>query len=266
MASEPVLDLGHFYYSNGTLAHYSSCHSFYAAFSVKEIEELYEFKIEQIYDADITYTYTTKTNFYEGASPEPDGPHTVTEFISSKEIGGNTGHGIFGKKYTWNRIVDSTTFIKSVEEDSNDDIDAETRAKLESSDFVFRFAEFEFISAGWGITRTYVEEFSVLRLHFVTTNGKTYNLGAVSDIVTGSTESSGGIGMLDNIQNTIEEAFDGIKMIFAIVIFILLFVVLGGPIRFIFGLLYDGIKFIFNFLIYLISIPIKIIGWIFKSK
>ena len=242
-------------YDNGTLTHSSSCYGYFVAFKVEGYD------VEQIYDADITYTYT-KHSITNGVHSTFD-PVTITDYISDKETGGNGAFGILGKKYTWERIVDITTFKDSVKADANHEFTEEQIQKLSDSEFVFRFAEFSSIRNTNTINYTDVNEVSILRLHFLTPLG-TYNLGAVSDIVSGSNSAFDEITKNDNIQNTIEETLDGIKMIFAILIFILLFVVLGGPIRFIFGLLYDGLKFIFNFLIYLISIPFKIIAWIFR--
>ena len=137
------------------------------------------------------------------------------------------------------------------------------KAKLSSSEFVFRFAEFSRINTTYTLNYTEVDNVSVLRLHFLTPLG-TYNLGAVSDIVTGSNIPDMSVTKLDNIQNSLEEISDFFKLIITIVVFIFLFLLLKGPVSFILKLTWDVIKFVFNAVLLLLSLPLRIIAWFFR--
>ena len=53
-------------------------------------------------------------------------------------------------------------------------------------------------------------------------------------------------------------------MALGIIILIVALTFLGGPISFVLRIVYDGIKLIIKALLWLISIPFKIIGWIFR--
>ena len=87
-----------------------------------------------------------------------------------------------GKKYEWDRIQRVDDFIKS------EDLKDETKKNLEGKEWVLRFVESEITTvAGPSSVTTYwtdISNVTVLRLKFVTA-GKLYNLGTVSDKVTG---------------------------------------------------------------------------------
>ena len=98
------------------------------------------------------------------------------------------GHYVFRKnKYSWNRIQSVAEFI-STEEYLTD----ETKANLQGKQWVLRFAETErtqkelnlAVYHSYQLDWTVVDRVTILRLEFET-DGVIYNLGAVSDIVSG---------------------------------------------------------------------------------
>ena len=97
---------------------------------------------------------------------------------------GSSGDGFLAQKYEWKRIQTVSDFI--AQEDLTDGM----KSSLSGAQWVLRFTETRRWIEDTDFTKsvkhwTEVTEVSVLRLKFIT-NGRVYNLGAVSNEVTGS--------------------------------------------------------------------------------
>ncbi len=143
--------------------------------------------IDTLKEADVSF----RTQTYEmyGSNPtlhymdEPVTHNPVT--IYGTEKGGNAADGLFAKKYEWNRIQSTKEFLKT------DGLKDETKESIKNTKWVLCFYETEVKQqvatlehqyGGWRGTK--VSDVTILRLKFVT-GGKLYDLGAVSDKVTG---------------------------------------------------------------------------------
>ena len=102
--------------------------------------------------------------------------------LTAEQKGGSTADGFLAKKYEWERIQSVSDFI------ATEDLKDETKKNLENTKWVLRFVETEVrMSSGLGSTSEYwtdISQVTILRLKFIT-NGKVYNLGTVSDKITG---------------------------------------------------------------------------------
>ena len=248
--------------------------SHYVAFKIED------YNVEQIFDADISYSYRSVFHMEDVLKDElltEYGQMTVVKnyFLSKNDInseGSSAGGGLFGKKYKWNRILTSQEFITMAEDYANEPFSDVERAAIQSSQFVFCFLETPRSRIDYdynlGFEETYTDVFNIgiLRLHFITKDGKPYNLGCVSDLVKTDNIPDLVVDLGDNIKNTMEELWDRIGPILLLILLILIFVFLGGPISFVLKVIWDGVKFIFKLVLGIVKIPFKIIGWLLKPK
>lgn len=164
-------------YSNGFKLSPNWCHSHYVAFSTDK-------QIDTLMEADVSYVRRSASRAtgiglkgdttYENASQE-------IAKLDGTQKGGNAADGWFAKKYEWERIQSVAEFI------SKEDLKDETKANLEGKQWVLRFVETDIsMVVGDFSTVTFwtdISQVTVLRLKFET-EGKVYDLGAVSDKVT----------------------------------------------------------------------------------
>ena len=237
-------------YSNGFYLYENKCNSHYIGFSPKNYD------IAKIYDADIEYTLHKVIATYQN-----DGSHStydVVDVIPKKDTlknypnetsyGGNSGGGLFGRKYTWKRIQTVEEFLKEVEEDSNSHFDSVDKEALKNAQFVFRFCETDLNSKQvWGSTSvTYyvVDSISIVRMYFLTQNGRYYNLGVVHDLVGTDNKAEAEVTTGDNILNAFEELSEKLSKWFEkliLIIGIILIVVFLNPIIKIFEFIINSV-------------------------
>lgn len=164
----------------------NSCESHYVAFSTdKQIDKLYEADIEYmsqyIYRKGYEIALSHKVIITEDKSESE--PHKVAKTLTYTDKASNAGNGIFGNKYTWNRIESVKDFI------SKENLTDEAKADLKDKQWVLRFAEtaFNFSNLPNNHLREHTEisAVTILRLKFETA-GIVYNLGVVDNKQTGS--------------------------------------------------------------------------------
>ena len=113
---------------------------------------------------------------------------------------------------------------------------------------------------GYVAQETVFFDFDVISLGFMSAGGYTETLvGVVADpidIINGLTPPD------ELVEN--QEWWQKIMMALGIIILVVVLTFLGGPISFVLRIVYDGIKVIIKALLWLISRPFKIIGWIFR--
>lgn len=165
-------------YTNGFKFFPDWCHSHYIAFSTNK-------QIDTLLEADVSYVSrdaSKSTGLGLSGDPSYRNEQTHTKTLKGDEKGSNPADGFLGKKYEWERIQRVDDFIKS------EDLKDETKKNLEGKEWVLRFVESEITTvSGPSSVTTYwtdISNVTVLRLKFVTA-GKLYNLGTVSDKVTG---------------------------------------------------------------------------------
>lgn len=167
-------------------------------------------------DEDYTYYYDPLTLTYDD---------TVSVDVS--------GVLWFSKTYTWNRIETIDEFMSDEEDSLSDD----TVSAISDMQYVLRFYESEYTESTYtsGLSTTYsqnstvVSEVRLLRLKFEA-DGVTYNLGAVSNIQTGTTTPDGsrslGIGdLLSDIGNWFENLKSTVQTVLQVVLGIIIGVV-----------------------------------------
>ena len=221
-----VMATGSLRYTEGFKLYTSKCDSHYVALKFDN------FTLDKIYDADITYTieYRHMTVDANGVEhPQVLGSETVEQTLTEFDTGSNKGNGLNGKKYYWNRITTVEDFVAEAEDDANDGLSEEELTALVGADFVFRFAETDYeVSTAFGTTDTdyaTVTNIGLLRMHFLS-EGKTYNLGCVGDLVGTDATPELDVDTLDNIRNAIEDMFEKNQMNFEKIIATLLLVLL----------------------------------------
>lgn len=256
-----ILASGTLRYREGFKLYVDKCDSVYVGFSVEN------FDVDRIYDADITYTYRTKTWSYTpfvGETTSYGTPVTVKASLSEKDVASNDGDGLFGKKYTWKRIQTVDSFIKQIQETQNEGLSDDELKEVNASQFVFQFFESSYSLesdpySGTSIERSCeVYEISILRLHFLS-EGRVYNLGCVSDAV-----------FVDNVPDfdfSNDSIFDDGEWweILLSVLFLILFAVFLGPViasilPSIIRLVFDGIVFILKLLFSIFIFPFSLLN------
>ena len=249
-------------YSEGFKLYTDKCDSHYVAFNVEN------YNVDMIYDADITYSISNYAITFDLSTGQSytsplgvEGPFNET--LSSSDTGSNEGKGL-AKKYIWNRISTVDEFISEVENSQNDGFSEAELTGLADAEFVFRFTETDYErSTGLGSTVTkysVTDNFGILRLHFLS-EGQTYNLGCVSDLVGTDNIPEGEVTPGDNIQNIVEEAFEeagedylGLILIIGGIIILICIAIFFRPV---FNTIIKGIVEIFSFLWGIITMPFE---------
>ena len=160
----------------------SACDVFFVAFSAdRRIDELMEADVDFYYypyTCQMDKHYNIKDGTYFGATGKKT--HEVA-YLNGEESTDYAG-------YSWKWIQSSEDFLK--EENAN--ISSAVKEIVKKQQWVLRYAAMglKMDPTGWGVNVGYLcqgyttESVSILRLKFVT-DGEVYNLGVVSDKVTG---------------------------------------------------------------------------------
>ena len=255
-------------YQIGSL-YYDQCDSHYVAFSIEN------FDVDQIFDADITYTlneYSWSETYSPYCYKEDLVNSTLYEcvYISSTDTGSNVGNW-FTPTYSWNRIQTSADFIKSTKDDGAE-FSGNDLAALNGSQFVFRYKETTY-STTPGSTSSFgsytkAENVGILRLHFLS-DGKFYNLGVVSDLVGDDSTPNGVVDTQDDIEKLkeqFEEWMEKILTIIAIVLIVVLLLSLFPILRPILNTVGTGFKEIGSLAWSAVTLPFNLLGESFSRK
>lgn len=247
------------------------CDAWYFCFDVED------YVISHIYDADLNYSIHHVLQQYLGTLAPWESPEDVdcdydysnerynlTLTLSDTDVMSFSGNGLGARTYSWNRILPADDFIATVE-DQGGEFSETTKLKIKSSQYVFSFLETSrsefFPPSNLGFTFEYEEVYDVglLRLHFMDVNHKVYDLGVVNSLTSPDNEAS---ATLDPVKDALETFFDKfVKVIGIIVLIILLVVCLNfiGPISTVFSHLFKGLVFV-------VTLPFKLIKSLFKKK
>ncbi len=249
--------VGYMKYSNGFDLCASSCLAYFVAFDT-------DLPIDNLYEADIyfvtqDYRYYHRTPNWAQLDPGEDTmtyedaeEHELT--LTYDTVVEHEGGGLFAKKYTWKRIESVDEFIE------NEELTDEGLADLENKSWVLRFyeADYSFVQGSNSFTEqsTKVNDVTILRLKFET-DGVVYNLGVVDNKQTVAP------GQLPDNENTNEwelpsfDDMDWAKLAGTIIllVIIILFIILCAPV----------LPYIIKLVIWLITLPFKLIGAVIKG-
>lgn len=257
-------------YSNGFKLSPNWCHSHYVAFSTDK-------KIDTLMEADVSYVSRSASKAtgigLKGEITYKDTKQEIAK-LDGKQKGGNAADGWFSKKYEWERIQSVSEFI------SKEDLKDETKANLEGKQWVLRFVETEItMVVGDYSTVTFwtdISQVTVLRLKFIT-DGKVYNLGAVSDKVTGDSkpgnnntnEFASMLEWLSRLTNIPEWALILIAVVIVLMILMPILSVfcpvLGQVLVWVFKIIGKGFAYLVKGVWLMIRLPFKAIGMLFQK-
>lgn len=245
-----------------------------------------DYIVKHIYDADLSYkiremSYSTgvlidpiPTYFPYGSNYDDN--QAINKDDTDYETGGFSefkitlddedemtykGDGLLAKEYSWNRITSSTDFLERATEQGVT-ISDECKQAVSQGQWVFSFLETESNTIS-GSTSTYykydIEDITILRLHFIDIHDDVYNMGVVSDRVNPDNKADGtGSGLDFNFEENFQK-------LFAIIMLVILLIVLGYifPIA---SIIIKIFSVIINAIYFVISLPFKLIGKLFKQK
>ena len=240
-----------------------ACDSHFVAFNTDK-------KIDKLFEADVYYT-TQKVSydFFTEDSPFSikfgDSKTDNYAYLKYTDKVEHTGGGFFAGTYKWDRIQSVDDFIKTEDRTTvyygavlnskvSSQLSDEALNELKGKKWVLRFTETSYNKApksGMGAATYYhaettmVGNVTILRLKFET-DGITYNLGVIDNKQTGSTEPS------NSIDIKVEPNATG-KSIIYLILFVLLLVLLA-PL----------LPYVLNTVIFIVSLPIKLVSEIIK--
>ncbi len=240
-----------------------ACDSHFVAFNTDK-------KIDKLFEADVYYT-TQKVSydFFTEDSPFSikfgDSKTDNYAYLKYTDKVEHTGGGFFAGTYKWDRIQSVDDFIKTEDRTTvyygavlnskvSSKLSDEALNDLKGKKWVLRFTETSYNKSprsGMGAATYYhaettmVGNVTILRLKFET-DGITYNLGVIDNKQTGSAEPS------NSTDITVEPNATG-KGILYLILFVLLLVILA-PL----------LPYVLNAVIFIISLPIKLVSEIVK--
>ena len=240
-----------------------ACDSHFVAFNTDK-------KIDKLFEADVYYT-TQKVSydFFTEDSPFSikfgDSKTDNYAYLKYTDKVEHTGGGFFAGTYKWDRIQFVDDFIKTEDRTTvyygavlnskvSSKLTDEALNELKGKKWVLRFTETSYNKApksGMGAATYYhaettmVGNVTILRLKFET-DGITYNLGMIDNKQTGSTEPS------NSTDIKVEPNATG-KGIIYLILFVLLLVLLA-PL----------LPYVLNAVIFIVSLPIKLVLEILK--
>ncbi len=252
-------------YSNGFWLASGACDSHYIAFDTDK-------QIDKLMEASISYEYRSahsQVGMNEGTTYGPiqkPGPKILKETDKGQTI--EYGNPWFTKNFEWDRIQSVETFKKT------EKLKPETEKNLEGTKWVLRFYETSF-NTFWDGTGGYTDyteitNVTILRLKFIT-NGRLYDLGAVSNKITGDNIPGGGehnaVDPFRWLKDLAEKLGIPIWVFVLIIVLIILaialpilsliFPIVGQVLKVVFKALCKAVEWILKAIIWIIALPFK---------
>ena len=244
-------------YKDGFKLYVGACDSHFVAFNTDK-------SIDKLLEADVYYTsqpyswmYAIGVGQNETFGEKKDN-YAYLKYTDKVE---HTGDGFFAGTYKWDRIQTVDDFINGENREGvyhgavldvkvSSKLTDEALNELKGKKWVLRFVETAYSLSGGanGSTSTkstLIGNVTILRLKFET-DGITYNLGVIDNKQTGSTEPS------NSTDITVEPNATG-KGIIYLILFVLLLVLLA-PL----------LPYVLNAVIFIVSLPIKLVSEIIK--
>ena len=246
-------------YKDGFKLYVGACDSHFVAFNTDK-------PIDKLLEADVYYTsqsYSWMFAIGVGQNEtfgEKKDNYAYLKYTDKVE---HTGDGFFAGTYKWNRIQTVDDFINGENRENvyhgavldvkvSSKLTDEALNELKGKKWVLRFVETSYtLSSGangsTSTKSTLIGNVTILRLKFET-DGITYNLGVIDNKQTGSTEPS------NSTDIKVEPNATG-KGILYLILFVLLLVILA-PL----------LPYVLNAVIFIVSLPIKLVSEIIKLK
>lgn len=244
-------------YKDGFKLYVGACDSHFVAFNTDK-------PIDKLLEADVYYTSQSYSWLFaigvgqNETFGEKKDNYAYLKYTDKVE---HTGDGFFAGTYKWDRIQTVDDFINGENRENvyhgavldvkvSSKLTDEALNELKGKKWVLRFVETAYSLSGGanGSTSTkstLIGNVTILRLKFET-DGITYNLGVIDNKQTGSTEPS------NSTDIKVEPNATG-KGILYLILFVLLLVILA-PL----------LPYVLNAVIFIISLPIKLVSEIIK--
>ena len=245
-------------YKDGFKLYVGACDSHFVAFNTDK-------PIDKLLEADVYYTTQEYSSSWAALVGEKEtfgdkaDKYAYLKYTDKVE---HAGGGWFAGTYKWDRIQTIDDFIKGENRENiyhgavldvkiSSKLTDEALTELKGKKWVLRFAETNYsLSSNYTTGATFesytlVGDVTILRLKFET-DGITYNLGAIDNKQTGSTEPS------NSTDIKVEPNATG-KGIIYLILFVLL-LVLFAPL----------LPYVLNAIILIVSFPVKLISEILK--
>ena len=244
-------------YKDGFKLYVGACDSHFVAFNTDK-------PIDKLLEADVYYTsqsYSWMFALGVGQNETFGDKKDNYAYLKYTDKVEHTGDGFFAGTYKWDRIQTVDDFINGENRENiyhgavldvkvSSKLTNEALNELKGKKWVLRFVETSYTLSGGanGSTSTkstLIGNVTILRLKFET-DGITYNLGVIDNKQTGSTEPS------NSTDIKVEPNATG-KGIIYLILFVLLLVLLA-PL----------LPYILNAVIFIVSLPIKLVSEIVK--
>lgn len=245
-------------YKDGFKLYVGACDSHFVAFNTDK-------PIDKLLEADVYYTmqsYADSWVAFVGTSEEFGDKSDNYAYLKYTDKVEHNGGGLFAGTYKWDRIETTEQFIAENDLTQNvysgaildvnvaNQITDEGKAALQGKKWVLRFAETDYTfwtgDGVYGSSSTLVGDVTILRLKFEY-DGITYNLGTIDNKQTGSDKPI-------NDQKYEVVVNNRAKMILGIIAAILLLI-----------FLLPVLPYIIRFVAWIVSLPFKAIGALFKG-
>ena len=232
-------------YLNGFWLYSDSCDSHFVAFSTDR-------PIDKLMEADLLYIAEIGSGSLATGRFTVDSTEERYITLEASEVVSNEVSGLFGQKYTWNRIESAADFL------AKEDLTDEAKSNLQNKQWVLRFAETAYTEYNglynphYDATR--VSDVTILRLKFET-EGQVYNLGVVDNKQTGDF-------LPDNNQDWLTDILKPILYVIGLIVLVLLLIVCWPIVSVVLKFLVKGVVWLLKGLWWLITAPFSI----FKDK
>jgi hypothetical protein len=244
----------------------------YVAFSTN-------FAMEKLLEADVYYTkqYFEKTG---SAGKLTFGEKTPDySYLNVKEQLVYDRDAWWSKEYSWNSIEKPEAFLASSEGKTLykkgvfdtytiSTVDEEARKHITDSEWVLRFAQTEYMQKDLGAQVPYtnyygyiVGEVSILRLAFET-DGQYYNLPVIDNKQSGSLTPSNKI----EYEVQASEWWQKIMMLLCLILLAVVLAIFWNPISAVLKILWKGVSVLLKALLWLLLLPFKLLGRIFRRR
>ena len=246
----------------------NACYSWYYIFNPKNLivnGEKKSVNVKHIYDAELSFDIRTVRELRANGGRRYTYGDWSTQKVELSDADKMTynGGGLSAKNFEWNRIMTATDF-KKVIKDNKGTINDDLNSYLVDGNYVFSFYETDY-SEDWGnvicLDYSEVQNTTLLRLHFLDTSGKVYDVGVVSDMLSANNKPSVSYGTkLDDLLASIGDWFKQLFEILGIIILVIVILCIASFITPVWNILCLILKGIF----YALSLPFKLIKWVFK--
>lgn len=234
----------------------NSCDSHFIAFNATN------YQVKHIYDADLEYRLRGEYSYLD-KNPFDYGWKTVlydygdVNKVRLKDSDNVTynGGGLFTREYKWSRIMTAQEYVKNFE-DQGGTISEDVKNQIQSSQWVFAFAETNVTETLESVSSYGASEVSILRIHFLDEYGNAYNLGVVANITSEDSKLDGSAS--PDVFDWWEELLKLIKLIFTFVVLIGLIILVITLCPWLPSLIWKVLKFVILF-------PVNLVKWIIDS-